>query len=319
MLLLGGTRFMGRYAIDALVQAGHDVWVFNRGSRPGPDHPRTRSIIGDRDRLADHEGLPSLGLDAVIDFSCYTPHQAANAVAALPDVPKYVFISTGAVYEPRAVLPWAESTPLGPWLLWGRYAVDKLAAERVLLEARGGLTGLSTVILRLPYVLGPGNYADREEFIFNRLLDGSELLIPGDGTAVQQVVSARAAAAAAVHSLDPAISGAFNVANPDECVSLIGLVALCAQLAERDPLVRHVGGGPTGTGHDVFDPANAVFPFPAVNYVLDVRAAQRAGLLAATRPASETLAESFEYLVSHPERRVWSRTAAEREALERPC
>jgi len=259
--------------------------------------------------------LSALDLDAVVDFSCYTPQQASNAVAALPDIGTYVLISTGAVYSPAAILPWGESTPLGPWVLWGDYAVNKLAAEQVVTAAR---PTHSTVILRFPYVLGPGNYADREEFLFNRILDGAEVLIPGDGTAVQQVISARDAAAVAVRSLDlEGLGGAFNAANPDEFVSVVGLVHMCAEIAGREATVRHVGGGITGTGSDVFDAANSVFPFPAANYVLDTRAAEGSGLLPRVTPLAETLAESFDYLLTNPERRTWTRTQAETAALAR--
>lgn len=315
VLLMGGTRFMGRYAIDGLLAAGHDVWVFNRGTRPLPDHPRVTAVLGDRNDPASHAVLSALDLDAVVDFSCYTPQQASNAVAALPDIGTYVLISTGAVYSPAAILPWGESTPLGPWVLWGDYAVNKLAAERVVTAAR---PTHSTVILRFPYVLGPGNYADREEFLFNRILDGAEVLIPGDGTAVQQVISARDAAAVAVRSLDlEGLGGAFNAANPDEFVSVVGLVHMCAEIAGREATVRHVGGGITGTGSDVFNAANSVFPFPAANYVLDTRAAEGSGLLPRVTPLAETLAESFDYLLTNPERRTWTRTQAETAALAR--
>lgn len=310
VLLLGGSRFMGRYALEALLEGGHEVVVLNRGTRPAPDHDRVTVIVADRNDPAAMSRVRDAKPDAVLDFSSYTPTQARHLVDVLPDVDRFVFISTGAVYRPGPVLPWPETSPMGPWELWGGYAADKLAAERVVLSAR---EGRPTVILRFPYVLGPGNYADREEFLFNRLLDGAALFLPGDGTAVQQMVTAKDAARAAARALSIAgLDGAFNVAHPVELVSLAGLVELCAEVAKRDAVVRTVGGGPTGLGAGAFDAGNAVFPFPSVNYVLDVRAADRLGLLAGATGIRDSLAEALEYLLAHPERRRWSRTAAER-------
>ena len=88
-------------------------------------------------------------------------------------------------------------------------AKDELACELLLRERRSSAT--ATTALRFPYVLGPRNYADREEFLFNRLLDGEEILLPGDGKAVQQFLSATQAAEAMVTALECFEEGGFRV------------------------------------------------------------------------------------------------------------
>jgi nucleoside-diphosphate-sugar epimerase len=230
-------------------------------------------------------------------------------------VDRLVYVSSGAIYAPQPVLPWAEDTPEGPSPLWGTYAADKLEGEHVLAAHRPD--DAATTILRFPFVLGPRNYADREEFVLNRLLDGVPLLLPGDGKAVQQFLSAGQAAEAMVHCLETFDTGgtrAFNVASP-ALASLEGFVQACACVAGVEPLYRFLGGGPTGTASATFNPADCVFPFPNENYILDLRASERAGVSPTTVRLDEMIARAFEALLDDPSRRAWARTPAELAAL----
>ncbi|NES73751.1 MAG: NAD-dependent epimerase/dehydratase family protein, partial [Okeania sp. SIO2D1] len=36
VLIMGGTRFIGVYLTKILLQAGHEVVLFNRGNKPAP-------------------------------------------------------------------------------------------------------------------------------------------------------------------------------------------------------------------------------------------------------------------------------------------
>ncbi|MEO1764685.1 MAG: NAD-dependent epimerase/dehydratase family protein, partial [Cyanobacteria bacterium J06629_18] len=47
ILIMGGTRFIGVYLTQLLVDQGHEVVLFNRGNRPSPVEKVTQ-IIGDR-------------------------------------------------------------------------------------------------------------------------------------------------------------------------------------------------------------------------------------------------------------------------------
>lgn len=308
---------MGREAVLALIEAGHDLTLFNRGTTTVDWSKPVDEVHGDRNDPSALAELQNLELDAVLDFSSYTAEHTASLVNALPHISRYVYVSSGAVYRPQPVVPWRETTPEGPWSLWGAYAENKLASERLLRRRR---TGLVTTCIRLPYVLGPRNYADREEFVFNRLLDESELLVPGDGNGIQQFISARdagATCARAVDVVDESGWHAYNAAFPDEFASLNGFIDLCADLTDKEPNVRRVGGGPTGTGVAVFDASNAVFPFPNVCYGLDLRRGLVDNVIVARDPLRQVLTESLQALISEPDRRVWARTPAEKAHLER--
>jgi len=309
VLVVGGTRFMGVATVDRLLERDHDVTIFNRGSRAGLWGTRVREVIGDR---RDARALAQLGgdrFDAVVDFCAYTAADTEALLQVQGAAQRLVHLSSGTVYRLDPHLPWSEETPLGPALLWGDYARGKIECERAL-ERRPA--SLATTSVRLPWVLGPGSYADRESFVLNRLLDGAEIALPGDGRALQQFVSATQVAGALVEIVERFEAGrrALNVASPGYA-SLEGFVELCAEVAGVEPRLRRLGGGVTGTGSPTFAMTDCVFPFPNENYLLDLAASERAGVAPPPTSLEAMLAESLDWLRASPERRRWRRTAAE--------
>jgi nucleoside-diphosphate-sugar epimerase len=302
---------MGIPVVNRLLEHGHDVVTFNRGTRPVTYSGPVTRVTGDRNETESLARLNSFTFDGVIDMSAYTPSQTRSILGTVTHVPRFVHCSTGGVYRPEPILPWSEYTPYGPWDIWGQYAVDKIACEQLLQTERPAPP--ATTAIRLPYVLGPANYEDREEFVLNRLLDGAEILIPGDGQGGLQFVSSEQAAYALVAALEIFDSGgwrAFNIAMP-HFTTLIGFVQICAEVAGVEARIRCVGGGPTGAGSSSLDRANPLFPFPNLSYVLDVNASIRAGIAPPAVSIGSMIANALETLRTSPERRSWSRTAAE--------
>ena len=49
ILIIGGTRFLGRHLVEAALDRSHDVTLFNRG-KSNPDlFPQLETILGDRE------------------------------------------------------------------------------------------------------------------------------------------------------------------------------------------------------------------------------------------------------------------------------
>ncbi|WAX59036.1 NAD-dependent epimerase/dehydratase family protein [Jatrophihabitans cynanchi] len=308
---MGGTRMMGDATVRHLLAAGHHVSVFNRGSRVPDWADHVSQLRGDRDVPTDLAQIAGLDIDTIVDFSAYRGAQTASLVKVLPEAVHLVHCSTGAVYAPVPQLPWAEDSPIGPWDLWGDYAREKLNTEQA---ARTAATGERTVtIFRLPYVLGPRNYAPREEFVLNRLLDGEEVLLPGDGKAVQHFITAEQVGESVnllVCSRPEAGVAVYNIADQRGLCTTEGFVQLCAEAADVAVRIRPVPG-PTGA-EGPFDAGDCVFPFPNEAYVMDVSRAAAAGVLPVSRPLASAIDVALDALRAEPERRVWQRTAAER-------
>jgi 2'-hydroxyisoflavone reductase len=309
VLVMGGTRFMGPAVIAHLEKRGHEVTAFNRGTRDDVETGDSRQWHGDRNEPDALAPLADEGFDTVVDMSAYLRSQTELLLEVLPDVDRWVHISSGAVYEPQRMLPWTETTPYGPWSVWGNYAIEKLGCELSLRERRPD--DLATVCLRFPYVLGPANYAPREEFVFNRLLDGEEIILPGHGKAVLQFLSIHEVGEAVANAVDMAAPGfePYNIANHG-FASLESFVLMCAAVAGVEPRIRLGPALP-----EPFDPYGSTFPFPNEDYVLDVTKSWYHGIAPAERGLEQTLVEAYEALVADPERRKWQRNEAELKVL----
>jgi nucleoside-diphosphate-sugar epimerase len=270
VLILGGTRFVGRHVAQQLLDRGCEVTLLHRGVT-GEPIPGTRSLTGDR---SEADGLAVLGserFDAVVDMSAYFSDWTRAAAEALSGrVSHYVFISSGAVYRPLPELPWSEATPFGPMPNWGRYGEEKVASEQLLWDAyAAGRFALTT--FRFPFILGPENFADRESFVFGRLAAGRPILLPGGGTALNQFVYAEDVARAIVATLErPDVAGgeAYNCtyAKP---ITNRGWVELCAAVLGLEPQLVAIDEAQLGVAAETVDLANIVFPYPAEHYVLD--------------------------------------------------
>jgi nucleoside-diphosphate-sugar epimerase len=270
VLILGGTRFLGRSVTRLLLERGADVTLLHRGVT-GTSHDGVATVIGDR---SQPNGLAALGesrFDAVLDMSAYfSDWTRASAEALTRRVSHYVFISSGAVYRPSAELPWPETTPFGPIPVWGRYGEEKVASEQLLWAARQeGRYGVTA--FRFPFILGPANFADRESFVFSRLEADRPILLPGSGEAVNQFVYVEDAARAVVAALerpDVADGQAYN------CTHLRGItnrgwVELCADVAGHEARITPVDVEAVGAASDVVDLTDIVFPYPDEHYLLD--------------------------------------------------
>ena len=97
ILVIGGTQFIGRHIVDAMVAQGDEVTLFHRG-RTNPelfDHLEHR--LGDRN--GDLSALAQGRWDATVDPSAYVPRQVRTLAGALGDRGgRYVHISSASVY-----------------------------------------------------------------------------------------------------------------------------------------------------------------------------------------------------------------------------
>ena len=115
-LVIGGTRFIGPHVVGALVNAGHQVAVFNRGqSNVKLPHAVTR-IVGDRRELPQFvKQFKRFSPEIVIDLIAYTEEDAMSLLRSIKGIARQVVVVSSAdVY--RAYDRWrkAFSGPLEP-------------------------------------------------------------------------------------------------------------------------------------------------------------------------------------------------------------
>ena len=81
ILVLGGTRFLGRALVETSLARGHEVTLFNRGETNAELFPEAEKLRGDR--TADLSALDGRSWDAVLDPSGYVPHVVRQSAEAL--------------------------------------------------------------------------------------------------------------------------------------------------------------------------------------------------------------------------------------------
>jgi nucleoside-diphosphate-sugar epimerase len=248
-LVIGGTRNLGPAIVQALLQRGDNVAVFNRGRTPDDLPAEVERLRGDRtDSRQLKQLLSGRNFDLVVDTTLYTGREAEAVVEIFADrIGRYVFLSTGQVYLVRIGLerPYKEEDYPGPvmpapprddpqyesWL----YGVDKRAAEDVFMRAWKERKFPFTS-LRLPMVNSERDHYDRIYGYFLRLKDGGPILIPeGAGLPLRHVYGqdvARAIAQLTVNDLGK--GGAYNLSQ-DETISLPEFLEMLSGMM-RSPL-----------------------------------------------------------------------------------
>ena len=260
VLVLGGTKFIGRAIVEALL-GSHDVAVLNRGTQPLWD-TRVTQLRADRNDPAAVIAALTVSYDAIIDVSGTHPDHITNLLGARPasNAARYVFISSAGVYDRTEVSPpFSEGDPATGDSIWGGYGKAKAESEELL----RGAWGRRLTILRPPYVYGPHNYEQREQFLWARMLARQPLFIPGEGDTRIQFCHVNDLAQAVLAAVDGDLPpDTYNVAEP-----------ATYSFAEYVSILSEIVGAPAHTVpvHDQDVPARAYFPFRQADLTLNVQ------------------------------------------------
>lgn len=258
VLVIGGTKFIGRNLVQALLKAGHQVTVMHR--KPRHDYGRrVGNLTADRnDGKAVLAALAGKRFDAVFDnvydWERGTTAQQVEATArACGDhLSRYVFLSSVAAYGDG--LNHHEGDALANDDHREPYVRNKAMSERALFRLRQR-TGLPVVTLRPPYVYGPENNFYREAFFWDRLRHGRPIIVPGDGRRLMQFVYVKDLVWACLRVLEtPSVLGhAFNIANPRPVTQVDAVLAMAEAARKKANIVRiprdrilRAGGHPMG-------------------------------------------------------------------------
>ena len=252
VLVLGGTRFVGPFAVRRFAAEGHDVAIFHRGETEPELPPTVKHLHGDFARFGEHlDGLRAFSPDVVVDLVPFVD-KAGHGVAHFADVAeRAVVLSSGDVYRAFARLlgsepgdldpvPLNEASPLraepSPDLAVG-IDYDNLEVERALRLGEPPVT-----ILRLAVVYGPGDPYNRLGGYLRRMDDRREAIILEERVASwrwSREYVANVAAAIATVVADPRSAGrVYNVAPETTLTEEEWVRAIAAAAGWRGEIVR---------------------------------------------------------------------------------
>ena len=242
ILIIGGTKFIGRHITDAFVRCGHRVTQFNRGITASAKRNDVQTIHGDR--TTNLERLGDRRWDAVIDMCGFTPDVVERSTRYFVHrTRRYVFFSSVSAYDQERTSGPDEDAPL----LQLPEGVDKSIFVQ---EQYGALKALSeavvvstfrhrATVLRAALVAGPFDSTDRFTYWPLRIEAGGTVLAPEPSHRIQYI-DARDLAAFGVRVVEKAISGIYNCATPQRSLTFGDLFDACKGVSRSTASLRFV-------------------------------------------------------------------------------
>jgi nucleoside-diphosphate-sugar epimerase len=217
ILIIGGTRFLGRHLVEAALAHRHEVTLFNRGqSNPGL-FPQLETILGDREK--DLDRLKGRIWDTVIDVAGYVPRLVRLSAEVLePNVSRYVFISSLSVYADFRKIGIDESYPLAKIegesveeITGETYGPLKALCEKAVQE----IYGERALVIRPGLIVGPHDPTDRFTYWPVRVARGGEVLAPQNPEALAQIIDVRDLSEFTIKLIEENAWGVYNATGPD--------------------------------------------------------------------------------------------------------
>ena len=335
LLVLGGTRFLGRHLVDLALARGHEVCVFTRGKQPNHWPDRVASRVGNRDQ-AISPGLRELERgewDAVVDTSGYLPRVVRQSAELLaPRVGRYLFVSSISVFTDASKPGLTEKDPVGALEdpateeIGKFYGPLKAACERVVTDVYGP----RALNVRPGLIVGPHDPTDRfgywaARFVHPGLLGdrAPHAVLPDPPSRPIQVIDVRDLAALMLDLIDKGLEGTYNATSPAGQWTMGDLVDACRAAAGGEaPEPRWIDEAvlmerkvEPWTGLPLWIPQS--FKDEAGFMLIDCTKAERAGMR--TRPLVDTVRDTAAWLAARDNVGAWKAVLsadAEREVLD---
>jgi 2'-hydroxyisoflavone reductase len=243
LLVLGGTRFLGRAVVERALAQRHEVTLFNRGRTAPELFDGVEELYGDRS--GDLSALAGRTWDAVVDTSGYVPRDVRASAEALRESGRYVFVSSVSVYADFSRGP-SEDDPVAEL---GDMPDDRLAEDfsnygplKALCEEEvRAVFGERALVVRPGLIVGPHDPTGRFTYWARRLARGGELLAPRPPERHAQFVDVRDLGSWIVDAAGSGLGGTFNATN--EGVAWGELLAGADVVWVSDEFLREHGVG----------------------------------------------------------------------------
>jgi 2'-hydroxyisoflavone reductase len=247
LLVLGGTKFLGRAVVDAAVAAGHEVTLFNRGQLDPSAYPSLERLRGDRTTAEGLSVLRGRTWDAAIDTAPYLPRDVRSMTSTL-SVSHYALVSSISTMASHAPAGQDEDAPLARLTKEQEAEVASLSADGPIPAAKlgefyGALKALceeearaafpDALIVRPGLVVGPYDPTDRFTYWPVRFLRGGDVLAPGNPERRVQFIDVRDLAEWMVRLVGRKMGGTFLATGPATPLTFGEVLDTCARIARE--------------------------------------------------------------------------------------
>ncbi len=320
ILILGGTRFLGRALVQSAQMNGHTITLFNRGKSNPDIYPEVERLFGDR--TSDLSPLHRRRWDAVIDTCGYEPGVVRRSAELLADaVSCYIFISTISVYADLSRPGIDENAPVAqlPEGADQTFAIENYGPLKALCEqtAERAMPG-RVLTIRPGLIVGEYDPTDRFSYWPWRVARGGEVLAPGNPSHPTQFIDVRDLADWTIRMVESGQTGVYHVTGPHPPLTMGRLLETCRETSGSDARFTWLS--------EEFLLANGAQPWSELPLWLpesdptvagmdrvDVRKALNAGLT--FRPLEDTIRSTLAWLYSRPADHTWQAgLSQEREA-----
>ena len=229
-LVIGGTRFLGRYLVDELLASNHYVTLFNRGVTQPDAYPSVEKIQGDRH--SDIDLLAAREWDVIFDTCGYFPAVVARNADVLEHLADcYVFVSSISVYADLSLPRLNELSDTvelsknadpdmdDPTTYGARKAPCELAVEVGFPQKH--------LFVRPGILTGPGDYSGRFCYWLQRIAQGGEVLAADHKDRPLQFIDVRDLAMWMVRMVEQGEYGVYNTVGPETSYTMGQFLADC--------------------------------------------------------------------------------------------
>lgn len=232
ILVLGGTKFLGRTFVETALSKGHEITLFNRGKTNPDIFPEAEHLIGNRD--SDLKPLRGRRWDAVVDTCGYVPRIVRKSAELLTDsVGHYTFISSLNAYSDFSKPGVDENYPLA--------TIDDETVEEVTGETYGPLKVLcekaaerampgKVLTLRCGLIVGKYDPSDRFTYWPVCINQGGEVLAPSPPEQQTQFIDARDISDFILIMAERKQTGIFNTVGPNYILTMQQLLDKCNKI-----------------------------------------------------------------------------------------
>ncbi len=244
ILILGGTRFLGRFLTESALKQGHEVTLFNRGKENPELFPEVEKLLGDRG--SDLSALEEGEWDAVIDTCGFVPRVVRESAKLLAErAGHYTFISSASVYDELESPGIDEDHPVGRMSLPDAEEMTEGMTNPPANEYYGELKFLCeqeveqqyrgrSLIVRPGLIVGPYDFTGRFSYWVNRVAKGGKVLAPGRKDKRIQFIDVRDLAEWIIRMVEQQNNGVFNAVGPESPLTMEAFLDECKRALKSD-------------------------------------------------------------------------------------